>query len=46
LELVDGPTLADRLAYGPLAVDEALTIARQIADAWKRRTRRASSIAI
>src|SRR6185503_13732301 len=33
LELVDGPTLADRIARGPLALDEALTIARQIADA-------------
>jgi len=33
LELVEGPTLADRIARGPLAVDEALTIARQIADA-------------
>jgi Tol biopolymer transport system component len=33
LELVEGPTLADRIARGPLALDEALTIARQIADA-------------
>src|SRR6202008_364098 len=33
LELVDGPTLADRIARGPLALGEALTIARQIADA-------------
>jgi serine/threonine-protein kinase len=33
LELVEGPTLADRIARGPLPVDEALTIARQIADA-------------
>ena len=33
LELVDGPTLADRIARGPLALHEALTIARQIADA-------------
>jgi serine/threonine protein kinase/Tol biopolymer transport system component len=33
LELVDGPTLADRIARGPLALDEALTIARQIGDA-------------
>jgi Tol biopolymer transport system component len=33
LELVDGPTLADRIAKGPIPVDEALTIARQIADA-------------
>ena len=33
LELVDGPTLADRIALGPIPVDEALAIARQIADA-------------
>ena len=33
LELVDGLTLQDRLASGPLALDEALSIARQIADA-------------
>jgi len=33
LELVDGPTLADRLVEGPIHVDEALTIARQIAEA-------------
>ena len=33
MELVQGQTLADRLADGPLPVDEALAIARQIADA-------------
>jgi eukaryotic-like serine/threonine-protein kinase len=33
LELVEGPTLADRIGPGPLPVDEALAIARQIADA-------------
>ncbi len=33
LELVEGPTLADRLAAGPLPVNEALAIASQIADA-------------
>src|SRR5919198_2076896 len=33
LELVEGGTLADRLKSGPLPVDEALTVARQIADA-------------
>src|SRR5687767_12667387 len=33
LELVDGPTLADRIAQGPLPTDEALAIARQVADA-------------
>ena len=33
LELVEGPTLADRLAAGPLPVNETLVIAGQIADA-------------
>src|SRR5688572_16891889 len=33
MELVEGPTLADRIARGPLALDEALPIARQIAEA-------------
>lgn len=33
LELVEGPTLADRIAEGPIPVDEATPIARQIADA-------------
>jgi serine/threonine protein kinase len=33
LELVDGPTLADRIAQGPMALDEALPVARQIAEA-------------
>src|ERR671934_2665178 len=33
LELVEGGTLADRLKAGPLPIDEALTVARQIADA-------------
>ncbi len=33
LELVEGPTLADRIVQGPIPVDEALPVARQIADA-------------
>jgi serine/threonine-protein kinase len=33
LELVEGPTLADRLANGPMAIDEALAVAKQIAEA-------------
>jgi serine/threonine-protein kinase len=33
LELVEGPTLADRIARGPLPIDETLSIAKQIAEA-------------
>ena len=33
MELVEGPTLADRIAAGPMPVGEALPIARQIAEA-------------
>jgi eukaryotic-like serine/threonine-protein kinase len=33
MELVDGPTLADLIASGPPGVDDALKIARQIAEA-------------
>ena len=32
LELVEGPTLADRIKQGPIPVDEALPIAKQIAE--------------
>ena len=33
LELIEGPTLADRIKQGPIPVDEALPIAKQIAEA-------------
>jgi eukaryotic-like serine/threonine-protein kinase len=33
LELVEGPTLADRIAQGPIPLDEALPIAQQMAQA-------------
>ena len=33
MELVEGPTLAERLAAGPVPLEEVLAIARQIADA-------------
>jgi serine/threonine-protein kinase len=33
LELVEGPTLADRIAQGAMPLDEALPIAKQIAEA-------------
>jgi len=33
MELVEGPTLADRIAQGAIQIDEALPIAKQIAEA-------------
>src|SRR5262245_38264572 len=33
MELVEGPTLADRISSGPIPLVEALGIAKQIADA-------------
>jgi Tol biopolymer transport system component/tRNA A-37 threonylcarbamoyl transferase component Bud32 len=33
MELIEGPTLADRIAEGPIPVEEALAIAKQIAAA-------------
>jgi eukaryotic-like serine/threonine-protein kinase len=33
MELIEGPTLAERIRKGPLPVEEALAIARQIAEA-------------
>ena len=33
LELVEGPTLADRISKGPIPLDEALPMAKQIAEA-------------
>jgi len=33
LELVEGPTLSDRVSKGPIPLDEALPIAKQIAEA-------------
>ena len=32
LELVEGPTLAERLAVGPIALDEVVSITRQLAE--------------
>ena len=32
-ELVEGPTLADRITQGPIPVDEVLPLAKQIAEA-------------
>ena len=39
LELVEGPTLADRIKRGPIPLDEALPIAKQIAEALEARQR-------
>ena len=33
MELAEGPTLAERIAQGPIPIEEALAIAKQIADA-------------
>ena len=33
MEMVEGPTLADRIAQGPIPLDEALPVAKQIAEA-------------
>src|SRR3970282_604271 len=33
MELVEGPTLAERILAGPVPIDEALPIAKQVADA-------------
>jgi serine/threonine-protein kinase len=33
MELAEGPTLADRIRQGPIAIEDALRIARQMADA-------------
>jgi serine/threonine protein kinase len=33
MELIEGPTLADRIAAGPIPLDESLKLAAQIADA-------------
>src|SRR3954451_17875599 len=33
MELVEGPTLAERIAAGPIALTDALVIARQMAEA-------------
>jgi serine/threonine protein kinase len=40
LELVEGQTLADRLAHGPIPIDDAVTLAAQMADALEAAHRR------
>ena len=37
LELVEGPTLADRITHGAIPLDEALPIAKQITEAVEGR---------
>ena len=46
MELVEGPTLAERIAEGPLPLEEALHVAGQIADALEAAHDKGSSIAI
>ena len=45
LELMDGGTLAERIERGPLSIDAALAIARQIADALHAAHTHGTSIA-
>ncbi len=35
MELVEGPTLADRIQQGPIPIEEALAIAKQICEAME-----------
>ena len=46
MELVEGEDLSQRIARGALPLDEALPIAKQIAERSKRRTNKGLSIAI
>jgi len=46
LELVEGPTLADRIAQGPISIEEALPIAKQIAEALETAHEQGSFTAI
>jgi len=46
MELVDGPTLAQRIARRRLPLMEALTVAARSLGRWTRRTARGSCIAI
>ena len=43
LELIEGPTLADRIAQGQIPIDEALPIARQISGCGGERPRQPDS---
>jgi len=46
MELIEGPTLADRIAEGPIPLEEALGIAKQIAAALEAAHEKPSCIAI
>jgi serine/threonine protein kinase len=46
LELVPGPTLAERVAAGRLPLEQAIGLCRQVAERWRRPTDGASSTAI
>ena len=46
MELVEGEDLSQRIARGPIPIDEALPIAKQIAGHLEPRTSRGSCIAI
>jgi len=44
MELVEGPTLADRIAQGAIPIDEALPIAKQIAEALEAAHEQAAGV--
>jgi serine/threonine protein kinase len=44
MELVEGPTLAERIAEGPLPIDEVLDVATQIAEALEYAHEHGSSV--
>jgi serine/threonine-protein kinase len=46
MELVEGPTLAEQIGQGPLPIEEALSIAKQIAEALEAAHEKESFTAI
>src|ERR1700689_3914126 len=46
MEYIEGPTLAERIGEGPIPLKEALVLRSKLPMPWKRRTRKASCIAM